>query len=142
MKILILFSLLMTLFACDRYQVTLNDRELYRPPIIFTDYAISDAALRDCVGQAIVDEAIGEPEQLEQLNCSYAGISNLSGLGRFSQLKSINLSNNNLRNLRPLMFFGSLETLNLANNSELFCIELDTLETLVIKELIRPEICR
>jgi hypothetical protein len=40
------------------------------------------------------------------------------------------------------MFFGSLETLNLANNSELFCIELDTLETLVIKELIRPEICR
>ena len=142
MKILILFSLLMTLFACDRYQVTLNDRELYRPPIIFTDYAISDAALRGCVGQAIVDEAIGEPEQLEQLNCSYAGISNLSGLGRFSQLKSINLSNNNLRNLRPLMFFGSLETLNLANNSELFCIELDTLETLVIKELIRPEICR
>ena len=142
MKILILFSLLMTLFACDRYQVTLNDRELYRPPIIFTDYAISDAALRDCVGQAIVDEAIGESEQLEQLNCSYAGISNLSGLGRFSQLKSINLSNNNLRNLRPLMFFGSLETLNLANNSELFCIELDTLETLVIKELIRPEICR
>ena len=142
MKILILFSLLMTLFACDRYQVTLNDRELYRPPIIFTDYAISDAALRDCVGQVIVDEAIGEPEQLEQLNCSYAGISNLSGLGRFSQLKSINLSNNNLRNLRPLMFFGSLETLNLANNSELFCIELDTLETLVIKELIRPEICR
>jgi Leucine-rich repeat (LRR) protein len=142
MKILILFSLLMTLFACDRYQVTLNDRELYRPPIIFTDYAISDAALRDCVGQAIVDEAIGEPEQLEQLNCSYAGISNLSGLGRFSQLKSINLSNNNLRNLRPLMFFGSLETVNLANNSELFCIELDTLETLVIKELIRPEICR
>ena len=142
MKILILFSLLMTLFACDRYQVTLNDRELYRPPIIFTDYAISDAALRDCVGQAIVDEAIGEPEQLEQLNCSYAGISNLSGLGRFSQLKSINLSNNNLRNLRPLMFFGSLETLNLANNSELFCIELDTLETLVVKELIRPEICR
>jgi|TARA_B110000967_G_scaffold200713_1_gene236911 Leucine-rich repeat (LRR) protein len=142
MKILILFSLLMTLLACDRYQVTLNDRELYRPPIIFTDYAISDAALRDCVGQAIVDEAIGEPEQLEQLNCSYAGISNLSGLGRFSQLKSINLSNNNLRNLRPLMFFGSLETLNLANNSELFCIELDTLETLVIKELIRPEICR
>ena len=142
MKILILFSLLMTLVACDRYQVTLNDRELYRPPIIFTDYAISDAALRDCVGQAIVDEAIGEPEQLEQLNCSYAGISNLSGLGRFSQLKSINLSNNNLRNLRPLMFFGSLETLNLANNSELFCIELDTLETLVIKELIRPEICR
>ena len=142
MKILILFSLLMTLFACDRYQVTLNDRELYRPPIIFTDYAISDAALRDCVGQAIVDEAIGEPEQLEQLNCSYAGISNLSGLGRFSQLKSINLSNNNLRNLRPLMFFGSLETVNLANNSELFCIELDTLETLVIKELIRPDICR
>ena len=142
MKILILFSLLMTLFACDRYQVTLNDRELYRPPIIFTDYAISDAALRGCVGQAIVDEAIGEPEQLEQLNCSYAGISNLSGLGRFSQLKSINLSNNNLRNLRPLMFFGSLETVNLANNSELFCIELDTLETLVIKELIRPDICR
>jgi Leucine-rich repeat (LRR) protein len=142
MKILILASLLTAMSACERYQVTLNDRQLYRPPIIFTDYAIGDAALRDCVAQAIVDDAIGEPEQLEQLNCSYAGISNLSGLGRFSQLKSINLSNNNLRNLRPLMFFGSLETINLVNNSELSCIELDTLETLVIKELIRPEICR
>ena len=142
MKILILLSLLTLLAGCDRYQVTLNERAIYRPPVLFTDYTISDIALRACIGQAIEDGVILEPEQLERLNCSYAGIRDLAGLGRFTQLKIVNFSNNALQNIRPLMFFGALETVNLTNNSELFCIQLNTLETLVIKELLRPATCR
>jgi len=142
MKILIFFSLLAALAGCDRYHVTLNERAIYSPPVVFIDYAISDVALRTCIAQAIEDGAIFEAEQLERLNCSYAGIRDLAGLGRFTQLKVVNFSNNDLQNIRPLMFFGALETVNLTNNSKLFCIELTTLETLVVKELIRPETCR
>ena len=35
MKILIVLSLLTLLAGCDRYQVTLNERAIYNPPVLY-----------------------------------------------------------------------------------------------------------
>ena len=141
MKILLSIITLLTIAACDRYQVTLNEREIYAPPILFGDYEILDPALRNCVAQAINDQKITVAEELKLLNCSYGGIVSLTGLDRFTKLETINLSNNKLETIKPLMFFGDLKRLNLQGNSGLSCKDLLSLGQLLAADLYRPESC-
>lgn len=141
MKILLSLIALLTIVACDRYQVTLNEREIYSPPLLFGDYKILDPALRNCVAQAISDQKITVAEDLRLLNCSYGGIVSLTGLERFTKLETINLSNNKLTTIKPLMFFGNLKRLNLQGNSGLSCKDLLSLEQLLAADLFRPESC-
>lgn len=141
MKILLSIITLLTIVACDRYQVTINEREIYVPPVLFSDYEIIDPALRNCVAQAISDQKITVAEDLRLLNCSYGGIVSLTGLDRFTKLETINLSSNKLETIKPLMFFGDLKRLNLQGNSGLSCKDLLSLEQLLAEDLYRPKSC-
>ncbi|MCT2531082.1 protein phosphatase 1 regulatory subunit 42 [SAR92 clade bacterium H921] len=141
MKILLWLITLLTVVSCDRYQVTFNERQIYTPPSLFTNYQIADPNLRNCVAQAISDQRIEHGEDLLQLNCSYAGITNLSGLKRFSKLETINLFNNQLTDIKPLMFLGSLKRLDLRENPALPCKDLLSLEELLTADLLRPKTC-
>jgi len=122
---------LLVLAGCENYQVTLNEREIYSPPVLFTDYQIADAGLRACIEQTIIDQSIDRAEQLTALLCTYSGIETLTGLGRFNQLKTINLANNKLKNIKPLMFFGQLQRVDLSDNPNLNCADIRSLAKLL-----------
>jgi len=122
---------LLALAGCENYQVTLNEREIYSPPVLFTDYQIADAGLRACIEQTIIDQSIDRAEQLTALLCTYSGIETLTGLGRFNQLKTINLANNKLKNIKPLMFFGQLQRVDLSDNPNLNCADIRSLAKLL-----------
>lgn len=107
---------LLLLTGCSHYDVLLNDRLVYEAPTLFTDYRIDDAALATCVEQAIIDANITRAEDLEQLNCSEAGIVDLFGLNRFTGLKQLKLSGNQIRNLVELTQLKALEALWLDGN--------------------------
>jgi Leucine-rich repeat (LRR) protein len=142
MKILLSIITMLALLSCERYQVTLNEREIYTPAILFSDFQILDPALRTCVTQAINDQKISKPQDLKLLNCSYAAIIQLDGLERFSKLETVNFSNNKLADIKPLMFFGDLKRLDLRGNSGLPCKDLRSLETLLAADLLRPQSCK
>lgn len=142
MKLLLFIVTTLALLSCDRYQVTLNEREIYTPAILFSDFQILDPALRICVTQAISDQKISRPQDLKLLNCTYAAITRLDGLERFTKLETINFANNKLVNIKPLMFFGDLKRLDLRGNSGLSCKDLLSLEILLAAELLKPQSCQ
>lgn len=107
---------LLGLAGCQGYSFTLNERTLFEPPGLFTDYAIEDRALAACVQQAIEDGGITRAEQLEDLNCSRAGIESLAGLEQFGQLKRLGLDGNAIRDLAPLAGLRQLALLQLRDN--------------------------
>lgn len=106
----------LTLSACTGYSFSINENEVYTPPPLFSDYTIADPALRDCVEQSIKDQNVVKAEQLKLLNCSSAGIEDLTGLGRFSHITQLNLANNELRQVGELTRLSRLEELVLRNN--------------------------
>ncbi len=132
---------LLLLCGCDRYHVKLNDRELYSPPVLFTDYKIPDSSLNSCIKQTIIDQKITSAEQLTNIICTYGGINDLSGLVRFTQLNSINLSNNEIIDIKPLMFLGELKQVNLAGNPNIKCKDLEALSKLLLNKVSSNENC-
>lgn len=107
---------LLCLGACQGYDVKINDKVVYTPPSLFSDYSVADDALRTCIDQVIIDENIVAPEQLTALNCAHAGIIRLDGLSTFSGLKSLKLSHNRIRNLVEVAQLPRLHTLILDDN--------------------------
>ena len=87
------------------------------PPKLFHDYAIADDALRACVAQAIEDQHIIQPDALRDLNCSNAGIVNLSGIEVFAHLQRLGLDDNKVSDLAPLYALQKLELLQIRNNT-------------------------
>jgi Leucine-rich repeat (LRR) protein len=139
-----LFTIALTflfLVGCDRYQLTINERPIYAPKQLFSDYQIPDPGLNSCIKQAIIDRSIKRGEDLRSINCSYAGIENLDGLKRFTGLTTINLANNRLTNIKPLMFFGQLSRLDLSGNESLACADIETIRELLPTELVAPQHC-
>ncbi|MEP4484100.1 MAG: hypothetical protein ABJ013_00605 [Halioglobus sp.] len=104
------------LAGCESYDITVNDRLVYTPESLFSDYTIDDGALSECVDQAIVDAKATGPNKLTTLNCSHSTISNLAGLATFTGLTHLKLSSNNIRNLLELQALKSLQELYLDNN--------------------------
>ena len=104
------------LAGCGSYDFTVNDKVVFSPKPLFTDYDIADAALDACIKQAIVDGQVTSAAQLASLNCSDAGIRDLSGLGVFTGLTRLKLSRNEIRNLMELRSLSSLEELYLDGN--------------------------
>ena len=137
----IMVPILLLLCGCDRYQVKLNDRELYSPPVLFTDYKMPDSSLNSCIKQTIIDQKITSAEQLTNIICTYGGINDLSGLVRFTQLNSINLSNNEIIDIKPLMFLGELKQVNLAGNPNIKCKDLEALSKLLLNKVSSNENC-
>lgn len=154
--------LLILLAACESYDFTINEKVVYSPAPLFTDFDTPDTALRNCLEQAIADNTITAASQLATLNCSHAGITTLQGLSAFSGLTSIRLSSNALRNLVelgaitlleviqldsnrivdpvPLYQLPALRYLDLSGNPDLQCPA--TGAFLQVENLILPEHCR
>ena len=102
--------------ACADYSFTVNDRVVYTPEPVFTDLCIADPGLRNCVDQTIKDRKITKPAQLEELNCSHAGVQNLEGLQVFTGLKRLKLSSNAIADLSPLADLRGITDLQLDEN--------------------------
>jgi Leucine-rich repeat (LRR) protein len=102
--------------GCQGYSYTLNDRTVFEPPPLFAAYAIEDPALSACVQQAIEDGEIRAAEQLQDLNCSSAGLRSLAGIEVFSGLKRIGLDGNRLESLAPLASLAGLELVQARSN--------------------------
>jgi len=136
---LILSLLLIT--GCDRYAVTLNQQQIYTPKVIYSGYQIADPALADCVKLTLVEAKITQPEQLEILNCSFAGITDLSGIELFSQIKTINLNSNQLTDIKALLFLGELRQVNLSENPSLNCNDVAALDELLKNAKIAAPVC-
>jgi hypothetical protein len=107
--------------ACADYEFSVNDRLVYTPLPLFSDYALPDAGLHDCVSQTISDERITRAELLQTLNCSHAGIKSMVGLDRFTHLHTLNLGDNQLREVTLLRSLGELRRVNLEGNPDLDC---------------------
>lgn len=104
------------LAGCQGYTWTLNERTVFAPPPLFAGYAIEDRALADCVQQAIEDGAITRADQLEDLNCSEAGIRSLAGIEVFIGLKRVGLDGNALESLAPLEVLTGIELIQARGN--------------------------
>ena len=160
-----LIGLIMSSTGCSnlkKYDVTFNDRAVYSPQVLFSDYRINDKALSMCIEQAIKDFEVYSASGLEILNCSDAGIKSLLGLSQFKNLKRLKLSDNNIRNLVelsvmrdlidvqldgnqivdsvPLTGLPLLEQVNLSRNSALQCDGLGKFPNDV--NITRPEHCQ
>ena len=107
---------LMALVACSDLDFKVNDRVVYSPRPLLTDFEIADAALRACIEQAINDQRVTLANELQVLNCSHADITSLDGLELFTGIRQLKLSSNQIRNLAPLVPLSSLETLYLDDN--------------------------
>lgn len=123
-----LFLLLLT--ACRGYDIKVNDTVVYRPGPLFSDFEMADEALYDCLRQAIVDNGVSAPEQLESLNCSHAGIRDLDGLATFSGIRALRLSSNRIRNLVEIGSLTGLEELYLEDNAIVDPVPLYQLDSL------------
>ena len=103
--------------ACSRYQFKLNDRVLFKPPPLFTDYTIADKGLHSCIAQTIADRKITKASQLKSLACTNAGIHKLDGIDTFTGLKAIDLDHNAITDVAPLASLPRLTELHLADNA-------------------------
>lgn len=104
------------LSACENYDFKVNEKVVYSPTPLFTDFTTDDTALQSCLEQAITDQAVRAANQLEALNCSHAGIAKLEGLSVFTGIRILKLSSNEIRNLVDLGMISTLEIIHLDNN--------------------------
>lgn len=104
------------LAGCQKYSVSLNDRVIYTPPGLFSDYALADAQLAQCMLQTIVDLNATSITQVTRLNCSNAGIKSIAGLEKFYALTQLKLTDNDIEDISPLAQLARLEYLNLDEN--------------------------
>jgi Leucine-rich repeat (LRR) protein len=132
---------LLLVAGCERYAVTLNQQPIYTPKVIYSGYQIADAALSNCVKLTLAEAKVTKPEQLETLNCSFAGVTDLSGIELFSQLKTINLNSNQLTDIKALLFLSELRQVNLTENPSLSCIDVAALNELLKDAIIAAPVC-
>lgn len=107
---------LATWLAGCGYAVSVNERVVYTPASLFTDYKLADVLLQKCVEQTIIDQQVTQASGLKQLNCSSAGIQSLAGLEVFTGIEALNLANNDLADVRALTSLSQLKIVLLNNN--------------------------
>jgi hypothetical protein len=155
------------LVACKNYSISVNDNLVYTPPTLFTAFSITNEHLRNCIEQTINDKQITKAEDLKELNCSHAGITNLAGLEKFSAIEKLNLSENalvtvpqlinltqlkvlilrknNLTNAEPLLHLLHLKEVDISENKNLVCGDVKQLINNFNKgdlTIILPEQCK
>lgn len=131
----------LSLAACSRYSFRLNDNLLYTPPQLYLVDNIADASLRNCIQQHVEDQELNTPEQLQQLICSNAGITNLEGLDRFSRIEQLSLGDNQLSEVSTLFMLANLEYVDLSGNNFISCEEVNRLKSLVNNSSRFPQEC-
>lgn len=103
------------LFGCG-YAVSVNERVVYTPASLFTDYKLADTLLHKCVEQSVIDQQVTQASGLKQLNCSNAGIQSLAGLEIFTGIEALNLTSNDLIDVKALASLSQLKIVLLSNN--------------------------
>jgi Leucine-rich repeat (LRR) protein len=106
----------MLLNGCSNYDFTINDRVVYTPDPLFTDFDVPDTALRKCIREAINDAKASAASELYSLSCTDAGVASLAGLSTFNALEELTLSSNDIADISELAALTSLHTLYLDNN--------------------------
>ena len=94
----------------------LNERVVYTPDPLFTNYLVPDPALHECLSATIEANKITSIGQLQELNCSFAGSASLDGLATFTALVRLKLSANAIVNLVELEKLTELRELQLDDN--------------------------
>jgi Leucine-rich repeat (LRR) protein len=122
--------LLCLLAACQQYDVTVNDRVVYTPRPLFTDFAASDPALQQCLQAAVDAGKITAASQLRELSCREAGIRSLAGLSTFSGLRELDLTGNAIADISELGALIALEEAYLADNQIVDPLPLASLQAL------------
>ncbi len=107
---------LLLIAACGSYDFTINNKVVYTPEPLFTDFNVPDQALRQCLKDAINDAKASNANELSSLSCSDAGVENLAGLSTFTELEQLTLSSNNIVNISELAALTVLQVLYLDNN--------------------------
>jgi len=131
----LILLLLGLLSACGEYDIKLNERVVYSPEPLFSDFETADPALQECLEQAIADNVVAHASQLTSLNCSHAAISDLQGLEVFTGLAQLKLSSNTIRNLAPVSALTVLEELYLDSNKVIDPVPLYQLPSLRLLDL-------
>jgi len=121
--------------ACQGYDFRVNDRVVYSPDPLFSNFELADPALLACVKQAVIDASVTAPGDLTVLNCSHAGIERLEGLAIFTGLTHLRLSANRVRNLVELEKLIALRELHLDDNAVVDPVPLSLLPNLDILDL-------
>ncbi len=109
-------SLLILLTGCGRYAVSVNERTVYEPAPLFSDYSIADASLKSCVKDTIAQRQLTKAEQLKRLLCPPGEIASLSGIQVFVNLEHLGLASNQVSNLTPLSKLNKLTQINVRDN--------------------------
>ncbi len=117
MRTITAFALVLVLGSCADYAFKVNERVVYTPAPLFSDYEIPDEALAECVAQHVADLAATTADAVEALNCSHAGVSNLQGLQVFGKLRQLKLSSNRISELQPLADMAALQALYVDDNA-------------------------
>lgn len=111
------FSICVYLAACSDYAVKFNDRTVYTPKPLFSDYQIADAALENCIQQTIIDVQVLNLEDLKQVVCTNGGIKSLDGLETFRFVEQLNLAHNLIREIDPLQAMPNLQVVDVSFNA-------------------------
>lgn len=131
-----IIGLILFINACSRYEVSVNERIVYTPPPLFTQYRIPDTALSKCIAETIITESISDPKKLKILFCTDRGIASLEGLEQFPNIQQLGLAQNSLRNVQILTQLKELKQLDLDNNNIKILPALNELKQLKFLSLI------
>ncbi|MEM8661257.1 MAG: hypothetical protein AAGF35_10260 [Pseudomonadota bacterium] len=130
-----LFLVIMLICGCSNYDFTVNDRVIYTPEPLFSDFSVADSALRDCLREAINDQKATSASDLSSLSCVQAGVESLAGLSTFTELESVTLSSNNIVDISPLGALTILQVAYLDNNKIIDAVPLYDLPALQLVDL-------
>lgn len=126
---------LLMLGACQQYDVSFNERVVYSPRPLLTDFTVNDPALQRCIERTVNEQKISSVGELQRLDCQGAGIQDINGLGYFSGLSHIDLSDNAISEIDELGVLLELRTLILENNRIDNASRLYSLPTLAVLNL-------
>ncbi len=126
---------LATITGCTDYSFSLNQKVLYTPPSLFSDFSVEDEHLQNCLQQTIIDQQVVAAKQLLTLNCSNANITSVAGIELFAQLQKVNFDHNGIDDIKPLASLRDLQLLLLNSNELTDITPLATLENIDRLEL-------
>ena len=129
------------LSGCANYAVTLNNKSIITPTVLYQTKKIIDNAFNECVKQTIIDKQIKHPQTLKTIDCSHAGIEKLDGIQQFFALSEVRFQNNNLTSLTPLFFLDELTLVDLHNNTNIDCADLRQLRRRASIKALVGNIC-
>jgi len=121
--------------ACSNYDFTVNERVVYTPDPLFTDFEVPDQPLKECIRRAISANKVTIASELSSLECSSIGIESLAGLATFTEIEQLTLSSNQITDLSELSALTVLQVLYLDNNQVIDAVPLYQLPALTLVDL-------